>query len=222
MSATTILNIMSNELSDNPWLQIPAEEYEGHMSSRSVGQLVALADIFGEIYSALKPARVLVLGAATGNGFEHIDPEITSRVVALDINPEYLELARARHATRLTGLELVPNDVAYATFDEGSFDLVLAALFLEYVDVESCLRKTAKWIAPGGYLEVILQLPGPEKSSVSDTRFQSLKLLEGSMRLIPTIELQTMARVVGLQSTGSRRVGLPGGKAFHVESFVRQ
>jgi hypothetical protein len=29
----------------------------------------------------------VVLGCATGNGFEHIDPLVTRRVVEIDINP---------------------------------------------------------------------------------------------------------------------------------------
>lgn len=61
----------------NPWLSIPLEDYEGHMSSPEVGQLDALAELFGEALEYRRPASVAVLGVADGNGLDRVDPKIT-------------------------------------------------------------------------------------------------------------------------------------------------
>ena len=86
----------------NPWLGIPAADYEGHMGDPRVAQLRLLGDVFEESLREFRPAAVVVPGCATGNGFERIDPAATRRIVGIDINPEFLALARnlvdpARH-----------------------------------------------------------------------------------------------------------------------------
>jgi SAM-dependent methyltransferase len=80
----------------NPWLTVPASDYEGHMTA--AGQLPALSAIFRGVYLEQRPRRVTVLGCATGNGFEHIDPAMTEEVIGVDINAAYLEVARKRFA----------------------------------------------------------------------------------------------------------------------------
>jgi SAM-dependent methyltransferase len=85
-------------MADNPWLTIPAADYEGHMGPAGVGQLAPLQDIFARVYRELRPARVAVLGCGTGNGLDAIDPAVTERLVGVDLNPEYIALARRRHA----------------------------------------------------------------------------------------------------------------------------
>jgi hypothetical protein len=73
--------------SDNPWLSIPAADYEAHMASPEVGQLQFLNAVFKETLARQRPKSLLVPGCATGNGFEHIDFTVTRRIVAVDINP---------------------------------------------------------------------------------------------------------------------------------------
>ena len=79
----------------NPWLALPLEDYEGHMGSAAVNQLVPLADLFGEALARLRPRSVAVLGVAGGNGLEHVDGTLTTRVVAVDVNQAYLDATRA-------------------------------------------------------------------------------------------------------------------------------
>lgn len=78
----------------NPWLKIPASDYEGHMEA--VGQRALLGQIFRDVYSLVRPRRLAILGCATGNGFEYVDTAITERIVGVDINPDYIEIARRR------------------------------------------------------------------------------------------------------------------------------
>jgi hypothetical protein len=81
------------------------------MTSAPVGQLAALAELFGEVWRSRRPESVAILGVAGGNGLEHIHPSVTRRVCGVDINPEYLEAARRRFAG-LPGLELHCLDLA--------------------------------------------------------------------------------------------------------------
>jgi len=75
----------------NPWLSIAVDDYVGHMASPAVGQHQVLNRLFGAMLRNVRPRTVLVLGCSTGNGFEHVDPAVTCRVVGVDINPEYLQ-----------------------------------------------------------------------------------------------------------------------------------
>ena len=59
----------------NPWLTIPAEDYEAHMASPEVGQLQVLNQLFKMVLEEHRPESLAVLGCSTGNGFEHIDPQ---------------------------------------------------------------------------------------------------------------------------------------------------
>ena len=80
----------------NPWLALPLEDYEGHMGSDAVNQLAPLADLFGEALARLRPRSVAILGVAGGNGLQHVDGTITTRVVGIDVNPDYLTATRER------------------------------------------------------------------------------------------------------------------------------
>jgi len=53
---------------DNPWLHIPASDYEGHMSSPHIDQQQFLAQIFQESLSKYDNASMALLGCTTGNG----------------------------------------------------------------------------------------------------------------------------------------------------------
>jgi hypothetical protein len=68
----------------NPWLRIPAEDYEGHM--KAAGQSAALRDLFSVVYAERKPIRLAVLGCTTGSDLQQVDPAVTETVVGVDIN----------------------------------------------------------------------------------------------------------------------------------------
>lgn len=76
---------------DNPWQEIPLSDYENHMSLVSVGQLQAMNRIMLDQCTAFPSPEIMLLGAAGGNGLEHIDPARTAHVYAVDINAEYLQ-----------------------------------------------------------------------------------------------------------------------------------
>ena len=206
----------------NPWLDIPAGDYEGHMSHESVGQLQALNDIFAEIVVTFEPRRLAVLGCATGNGFEHIRPGITESVIAIDINREYLDILMARHLPGLPGLRVIRGDVTGVKIEPGSLDHVHAGLIFEYVKAKRLLKRIASWLQAGGVLSVVLQTPSPDSTPVSDTSYDSLKLLEPVMQLVDSAELTAAANNVGLSERKSFDVDLKQGKRFRVIYYVKK
>jgi len=48
----------------NPWLSIPLEDYERHMSLPAVGQAQMIADQFDRALARTAPASVAVIGCA--------------------------------------------------------------------------------------------------------------------------------------------------------------
>jgi ubiquinone/menaquinone biosynthesis C-methylase UbiE len=203
-------------------LDIPAGDYEGHMSHQSVGQLQALNDIFAEIVVTFEPRRLAVLGCATGNGFEHIRPDVTESVIAVDINREYLDILMTRHLAGLPGLRVIHGDVSGIKIEPGSLDHIHAGLIFEYVNIKRLLKRIASWLQAGGVLSVVLQTTSPDSTPVTDTSYDSLKLLEPVMELVDPAELTTTANNVGLSERKSFDVDLKQGKRFRVIYYVKK
>jgi SAM-dependent methyltransferase len=208
-----------NETNDNPWLHISAEDYEGHMNSPEVDQLLPLSQIFADVYRRCRPKALAILGCTTGNGFDCVDVAVTSRLVGVDINRMYLDIARTRYPHLESIMELVCAPVETCEFPSGAFDLVHAGLIFEYLDPADILTNIAGWLSPGGTLSVVLQLPSVESGAVSKTAFDSLKILEGVMRLVPPEDLTRLADGAGLRPLESRTVPLRRGKSFMVQLF---
>src|SRR5699024_3919919 len=122
----------------NPWLALPLEDYEGHMGSAAVDQLTPLADLFGEALARLRPRSVAVLGVAAGSGRAHVDSALRTRVVGIDLTPDYLAAARTRFSD-LRGLELHCVDLKHETPSLEPVSLVHAALVFEHAGTGRCL-----------------------------------------------------------------------------------
>jgi len=206
----------------NPWLAIPEADYIGHMSSPAVGQRAALNRIFRDVLRAVRPRALLVAGCSTGNGFEHVDPAITSRVTAVDINLSYVDRLRDRFADAGFSLDARCADVADMTFDAGAYDLVHAALLLEYVDWRALVPQLASALADRGVLSVVLQRPSRSTPAVSPSPFTTLRLLETLFQFVDGDVLIAQAARYDLRLAARRREPLPSDKAFDVLHFIRQ
>jgi hypothetical protein len=200
----------------SPWLSIPAIDYEGHMGDPGVAQLQFLSRIFGELIAEYEPESLAVLGCATGNGFERIRPERVQRLIGVDINREYLDVCRKRHAARIQALELVCGDAATLELEPASMDLIHAALILEYVDPEAIVEKASQWLRSRGILAVVLQLPAKGAANVSETGFESLKRLEPVIRLVDPLLLAGLCRRHGFKEERSESLKLDSGKEFYI------
>jgi SAM-dependent methyltransferase len=206
--------------SPNPWSVVQADDYERHMGPQGLDQLAPLSAIFQEAYLAAQPDRVLLLGCATGNGLEHVDPSVTQRVVGVDVNLQYLGIARQRFFSLGPRLELYCADAT--TWKEGpagGFDLVHAALLFEYLFPEVLVRRIAEWLSDAGTCTAVLALPGgagPEAPS------RPLRLIEKAARTVAPDELSRLFEHYGLTLRREQRVPLPHGRAFWVGSFAKE
>jgi SAM-dependent methyltransferase len=206
---------------NNPWLDIPEADYVGHMSSPTVNQRPVLSRLLRDALSSVQPRALLVLGCSTGNGLEHVDQAVTSRVTVVDVNPAYL--LRLAEGFPNPGFELDVRcaDLAGAVFEPEAFDLVHAGLVLEYVEWRSLLPRLTTALRPLGVLSVVLQLPSASTPAVTPTEFTSLRLLESLFRFVEPGSLVAAARNAGLGLRSRRTEPLTVGKAFEVLQFVK-
>jgi SAM-dependent methyltransferase len=206
---------------NNPWLDIPEADYVAHMSSAAVGQQSVLSRLLGEVLDSARPRVVLVLGCSTGNGLEHVNPAATSRVVAVDVNREYLRRLRERFANPGFELDVRCGDVIDIELGQEAFDLIHAGLIFEYVEWPMLLPRLARALKPGGVLSVILQSPSASSPAVTPTRFTSLRKLESLFRFVEPAALVNSARHERLTLNTRRTEPLPAGKSFEVLRFTK-
>lgn len=206
----------------NPWLDIPLMDYEGHMSLPSVGQALMLGDQLHALIQRVRPDSVAVMGCAGGNGLERIDPDAVTRVVAVDINREYLDEAARRHSHRFDQMEVYCSDVQSNALTFEPVDLIYAGLLLEYVDLPMALATMHRLCRRGGTLASILQLPHDEKAAISPSPFTSLQRLAPLMKLVDPAELARHAVAVGFkpEATPPETLTLPSGKRFLLQTFA--
>jgi len=200
----------------NPWTVVQAGDYEKHMGPEGVDQLAPLSAIFQEVYLATQPDRVLLLGCATGNGLEHVNPAVTQKATGVDVNLQYLGIARQRFMHLGTKLELFCSEAEKFRAAPGSFDLIHAALIFEYLHPEPLVRRIAEWLAPGGTCCAVVQLPGGE-SPVAPSK--PMQIIEKAMKLVPPDELTRLFEHYGLARKRTSTVSLKHGKSFWVGVF---
>ncbi len=202
----------------NPWSVVQAADYERHMGPDGVDQLGPLSALFQEVVLASQPDRLLLIGCATGNGLEHVDPSVTRRIVGLDVNLQYLGIARQRFIHLGPRLELYHVDATTFRSPPASFDLVHVALVLEYLHPEVLVRRVAEWVAERGTCSVVLQLPGGESPEPPS---RAMQLIAKAMRLVPPEELTGLCEHYGLTLRRQKEVPLKFGKRFWHGVFGR-
>lgn len=198
---------------DNPWKHIPFTEYERHMSDPSVGQLSVLNTVFQHQYSSFYPSSLTVFGICTGNGLEHVDPDITKTVTCIDVNREYLKECASRHGTRGFELTLIEADLNIGTITLPPSDLFIANLFLEYVDLQKFISVVKEFGNDGSVLSVVIQANNGE-SFVSKTNIKSLESLSGFHVAMQPEELTDTLRRNQFELLFKKRYPLPGKKEF--------
>jgi len=205
----------------NPWLDIPADDYVGHMSHPAVDQRAVLNRLLCDALADVRPRTLLVVGCSTGNGLEHVNPAVTDRVTVVDINSSYLQRLANQFSNPGFGLEIRCVDVTEAVLERNAFDLVHTALVLEYLDWGPLIPRLASALTPGGVLSVVLQRPSSASPAVTPTQFASLRLLESQFHFVDAESLIEAAATLGLTVRLRRTEPLPSGKAFEVLRFVR-
>jgi SAM-dependent methyltransferase len=205
----------------NPWLDIPADDYVGHMSHPAVNQRSVLNRLVREALEEVKPHGFLVLGCSTGNGLEHVDRTVTERVTVIDINSLYLNRLGERFQNPGFELEIRCADVDEVVLEPDAFDLVHAALLFEYVDWQPLIVRVVQTLTPGGVLSVVLQRRSTSIPVVTPTPFRSLQSLESLFRIVDPDALIDAATTAGLNLVHRRTDFLLSGKAFEVMRFKK-
>lgn len=189
------------------------------MNAPSVQQAQALANFFDDALTLCRPGEVAILGVAGGNGLDRIDRTCTRRIVAVDINQQYLDTARQRYAN-LPGLELHNIDLSATAISLSAVDLVFAALIFEHAGIELCLENAVRLVAPNGFLAVVLQLPSKVVDAVSSTGIASMEQLKSTFRLIePSLLVARLMRYGFTLAEERSRAALR--KAFWMGLFKR-
>jgi SAM-dependent methyltransferase len=203
----------------NPWCVVPAADYERDMGPDGLDQLATLASLFQEVVLAAQPDRLLVAGCGTGNGLEHLDPAVTRRVVGVDVNLQYLGIARQRFFHLGPRLELYCADVTEWRSPPGSFDLVHAALVLEYLHPEVLVRRVAEWLADRGTFAAVLQLPGEQERPAAPSR--ALQVIARAAKRVPPEELVRLCAHYGLPLRRQKEVAARHGQRLWLGVFGR-
>jgi len=197
----------------NAWLSVPLEHYEGHMSAAAVAQLTVLADLFERALRQTKPPSAAILGVAGGNGLDRIDPAVTTRILGIDIHPDYLEAIRARYPS-LPGLQLHQRDLTQPGLALEPVALVHAALVFEHTGLGTPVENALSLVAPGGWFSVVLQLPSTQQQAVAPTGYASMQSLKNDFAFVDAAAFQQHPARHGFVLTHEETIPLPGGKAF--------
>lgn len=106
--------------------------------------------------------RVLDVGCGPGTNARRFT---AAEYVGIDINADYLAIARARHRGRFLQADLATADLAAL----GTFDTILVNSFLHHLDddaVSRMLRQISRLLAPDGRAHM-LELVLPERRSMA-------------------------------------------------------
>lgn len=180
-------------MAGNPWLTIPIEDYEAHMALPGIRQAQMLAEELSRAASQISARSVAVVGCAGGNGLATL-PASVRRIVAIDINPAYVEALRGRFGECSAELELFVADIQKGAPPCPPVDLVYAGLIFEYVEVAATMRALRGLCAPEGMLVAVIQLPSETGHFVSPSPFARLQPLQSCARTRSRQELEEHAR----------------------------
>lgn len=160
---------------------------------------------------AAQPTRILEVGCGWGELAEWVGRETGAEVVAVDLSPRMVELARER------GVNAQVGDVQELPFADGEFDVAIAAWMLYHVpDLDRGIAELARVLRPGGRLVV-----------ATNSRFHLLELRElvGSGPSTLKFSREDGAEHLGRQFARVTREDIDGRLEFadraEVEEYVR-
>lgn len=136
-------SVVAGEYADEARLRRRAAAYTGE--TRGADARLPLVQAVADA----KPRRILEVGCGWGELAEWVRRETGAEVVALDLSPRMVELARER------GVDARVGDVQALPFADGEFDVAIAAWMLYHVpDLDTGVSELARVLRPGGRLVV--------------------------------------------------------------------
>jgi SAM-dependent methyltransferase len=183
--------LVAREYADDARLRRRAAAYTG--AGTAIDVRVPLVAAVAES----KPARVLEVGCGWGELAEWIARDTGAEVVATDLSPRMVELARER------GIAATVADVQSLPYDDGTFDVVVAAWMLYHVpDLDRGLGELARVLRPGGrlvaatnsltHLLELRELVGSGRSSMTFSRESGQELLERHFAVVRREDIDGM------------------------------
>lgn len=157
------------------------------------------------------PALVLEVGCGWGELATWIARDTGAEVIAVDLSPRMVELARA------SGIDARVADVQELPFADGEFDLVVAAWMLYHVpDIDRALAEIARVLRPAGRLVAVTN---------STTHLLELRELVGSGPSTLSFSRESGDAFLRRRFADIRREDVDGQLTFAnratVESYVR-
>lgn len=189
------------------------------MSHATVAQAQMIAAVLQHAVSEFKPNSLALLGAAGGNGLECVDARVVRRIVALDLNPEFLALCTKRHGNRFIHYEAILHDLADGAPPFEPVSLIFAGLILEYLDCFAFFKYLPALLSPRGVFIALMQLPSSELPRVSVSPFSSLKPLESVFHFVDPAAVRTALTDLGFSCCEERVIRLESRKQFHRAVF---
>ena len=168
--------LVASEYADDARLRRRAAAYTG------VGTIVDVRVPLVAAVAAAQPSRVLEVGCGWGELAAWIGRDTGADVVATDLSPRMVELAREQ------GVEAQVADVQELPFPDASFDVVVAAWMLYHVpDLARAFAEIARVLRPGGrlvcatnsvfHLYELRELVGSGRSTITFSRESGEELL---------------------------------------------
>lgn len=205
---------------NNPWKDISLSDYENHMAMDSVQQLQAMNQMMKGQLNQYDVQSAMILGIAGGNGLEHVDTEKLNKVYGVDINQEYLTIAKKRYENLSDTLDCLCIDLASEAEKLPQADMIIANLLIEYIGYE-CFKKVVTVTKPV-YVSCIIQV-NVDDSFVSESpylhAFDGLVIVHHQMA---KQELQNSMNEIDYHLIQVLESRLPNGKKLVQFDFYKQ
>lgn len=197
--------LVAEEYADETRLRRRASAYTGAATS-----VDARAPAVAAVVDAA-PRRVLEVGCGWGELAERVGAATGAEVIGTDLSPRMVELARER------GVDARLADVQALPFEDGEFDVVIAAWMLYHVpDLDRATAELARVLRAGGRLVAVTN---------SRTHLLELRELVGSGPSTLSFSRESGAELLDRHFARVRREDVDGVLEFatreEVEEYVR-
>ncbi|MDQ2088032.1 class I SAM-dependent methyltransferase [Herbivorax sp. ANBcel31] len=201
----------------NPFLEIPLDIYEKHMSLDSVYQLQTLNKIMCEQLKCYDILTPMILGVAGGNGLEHIDTNKIDIVYGVDINSKFLKTCRQRYSYLGRHFKEICLDLTELSVCLPKVDLIIANLFIEYIGCKAFVYHMQK-ICPK-YISVVIQLNLGDEFVSDSPYINAFEKVEKVHHQIDKTELIESLDKINYSCILDKKYPLPNRKIFQRFDF---
>jgi ribosomal-protein-alanine N-acetyltransferase len=208
-------------IKENPWIRIDLAAYEEHMGAEGVLQTQALNGITAEQLAGAH-GRVALLGAAGGNGLEHVDPAFIEKIYAVDINGKFLEACRERYARLGGALETVCLDLSEEGAALPACNMMICNLIVEYLGARRFAGLMGASCAGGCTVSCVIQKSRGSAFVSESPAAKKLESLEPLHRDIGEEELTDEMKKAGFDAVFKKAYPLPNAKEFVRIDFQKQ